>query len=73
MLSLSNSIRDDAPSVPRLLHAMEDARSLTALILATWQVARVLAVHLVEAVLDERAHRPTSWPPCPACGTPRQR
>ena len=68
MLCLSNSIRDDDPSVQRLLSAVEDAPSLTALILATWQVARVLAVHLVEAVLAERARQPTAWPPCPACG-----
>ena len=68
MLCLSNSIRDDDPSVQRLLRAVEDAPSLTALILATWQVARLLAVHLVEAVLAERALQPTSWPPCPACG-----
>ena len=47
---------------------MEDARSLTALILTAWQVARVLAVHLVEDVLAERARQPTTWPPCPACG-----
>src|SRR3989454_10131682 len=65
---LSNSIRDDDPSVQRLLRAVEDAPSLPALILAAWQVARVLAVHLVEAVLAERARRPTAWPSCPACG-----
>ena len=40
MLCLTDSIRDDDPSVQRLLRAMEDARSLTALILAAWQVAR---------------------------------
>ena len=68
MLCLSNSIRDDDPSVQRLLRAVEDAPSLPALILAAWQVARVLAVHLVEAVLAERARRPTVWPRCPACG-----
>ncbi len=68
MLCLRDSIRDDDPSMQRLLHAVEDAPSLTALILATWQVARVLAVHLVEAVLDERARQPTAWPPCPTCG-----
>jgi hypothetical protein len=72
MLCLSDSIRDDDPSVQRLLRAVEDARSLTALILAAWQVARVLSVHVVEAVLAERARGPTSWPPCPACGTPLQ-
>ena len=68
MLCLMDSIRDDDPSVQYLLRVLEDAGSLTALILAAWQVARVLAVQLVETVLDERAHQPTAWPPCPACG-----
>jgi hypothetical protein len=68
MLCLMDSIRDDDPSVQYLLRVLEDAGSLTALILAAWQVARVLAVQLVEIVLDERARQPTAWPPCPACG-----
>jgi hypothetical protein len=68
MLCLCDSIRDDDPSVQRLLRAVEDAPSPTAVILATGQVARVLAVHVVAAVLAERARRPTPWPPCPACG-----
>ncbi len=68
MLCLSDSIRPDDPSLQPLLSAVEDACSLTALILAAWQVARVLAIHVVEAVLAERARQPTSWPPCPACG-----
>ena len=69
MLCLRDSIRDDDPSVQRLLRVVENADSLTALILAAWQVARVLAVHVIEAVLAERARRPTAWPPCPVCGT----
>jgi hypothetical protein len=69
MLCLSDSIRHVAPSVQPLLSAVEDARSLTELILAAWQVARVLAVQMVEAVLAERASRATSWPPRPVCGT----
>jgi hypothetical protein len=68
MLCLRDSIRDDDPSVQRLLWAMEASPSLTALILAAWHVARLLAVHLVEAVLAERARQPTAWPPCPMCG-----
>jgi hypothetical protein len=52
----------------RLLRAVEDAHTLTMVILAAWQVARVLTLHLVEAVLTERARQPTTWPPCPACG-----
>ena len=73
MLCLHDSIRDDDPDMQRLLCAVEDAPALPALILAAWQVARVLAVHLVEAVLAERARRPTAWPPCPACGVSLQR
>jgi hypothetical protein len=68
MLCLSDSIRHDDPSMQPLLSAMESAHSLTELILAAWQVARVPAVHLVEAVLAGRARRATSWPPCPMCG-----
>ena len=70
MLCLNDSIRYDDPSLQRLLSAVEDAHTLTALILAAWQVARVLAVHIVEAVLAARARPRLSWPPCPACGTP---
>lgn len=72
MLCLHDSIRHADPSVQRLLRVVEDADSLTALILAAWQVARILTVHLVEAVLAERARRPTAWPPCPACGVSLQ-
>ena len=68
MLCLHDSIRHDDPAVQRLLDAVADAPSLTAVILAAWQVARVLTVHLVEAVLAERARRPLAWPRCPQCG-----
>jgi hypothetical protein len=68
MLCLTDSICHDDPAVQRLLSAVEEAPSLTALILAAWQVARVLVVHLVEAVLTERACRPLAWPVCPGCG-----
>ncbi len=69
MLCLHDSIRHNDPAVQRLLSAVEDAHSLSALILAAWQVARALTVHLVEAELAERARHPTTWPRCPLCGT----
>ena len=68
MLGLHDSIRHDDPALQCLLHAVEDAPSRTAVILAAWQVARVLTVHLVEAVLAARARHPTLWPRCPQCG-----
>jgi hypothetical protein len=68
MLCLHDSIRYDDPSVQRLLRAVEETHTLTALLLAVWSLARVLAIHLVEAVLAERAQHPTLWPRCPQCG-----
>jgi hypothetical protein len=68
MLCLSDSIRDDDPCVQRLLCTVEEAHTLSELILAVWSLARVLAIHLVESVLAERARLPTSWPRCPQCG-----
>jgi hypothetical protein len=68
MLCLSDSLRDDAPSLQRVLNTVEEAHTLTELLLAVWPLARVLAIHVVAYVLAERARRPTSWPPCPVCG-----
>jgi hypothetical protein len=41
---------------------------LTVLVLAAWQVAHVLAGHLVADVLAHWARCPTSWPQCPVSG-----
>src|SRR5512145_2138528 len=69
MLCLSDSIRHDDPAVQPLLRTIEEAQTLTQLILAVWPLALVLALHIVEYVLAERAQRPHAWPPCPRCGT----
>ena len=68
MLCLNDSIRHHDPSVQRLLSTVEEARSLTTLVLAAWQVGRLLAVHLIEAVLAARARQPAAWPSWPRCG-----
>jgi len=70
MLCLSDSIRHNDPAVQQLLSTIEEAQTLTQLILAVWPLARVLALHIVEYVLAERAQRPQPWPLCPACGRP---
>ena len=68
MLRLNDSIRHHDPSVQRLLSVVEEACSLTTLVLAAWQVGRLLAVHLIEAVLAARGRQPSAWPSCPRCG-----
>jgi hypothetical protein len=68
MLCLIDSIRQDEPAVQRLLWAVDEAHTLTEIILAVWPLARVLAIHIVEAILAERALSPTFWPRCPTCG-----
>jgi hypothetical protein len=68
MLCLATIIRDEDPSVQRLLQRLDTPCSLTALVLVAWHLARVLAVQVVEAVLAARAREPTVWPAWPACG-----
>lgn len=68
MLCLNDSIRHDDPCVQHALRALEEALTLTELLLVAWSLARVVAIHVVEAVLAERARQPSTWAPCPACG-----
>jgi len=68
MLCLHDSIRHDDPAVQPLLMTIEKAQTLAQLIIAVWPLARVLALHITEYVLAERAQRPVVWPPCPCCG-----
>src|SRR5262249_56614925 len=62
--------RPNDPCVQQLLCTIEEAHTLAQLILAVWPLARMLALHMVEDVLAERAQRPSAWPPCPTCGVP---
>ena len=68
MLCLSDSIGHNDLYVQSELGRVEQAQTLTALLLAAWSLARVVVINVVESVLHERAQRPTSWPPCPVCG-----
>jgi hypothetical protein len=68
MLCLGDSIRYDDPSLQRLLSTVEETQTLTELLLAVWPLTRAGAMHIVEAVLAERARSPDILAPCPACG-----
>jgi len=68
MSCLRDSICQIDPSLQELVEAIENASTLTLLILSAWHLARALAVKIVEEILAERGERPTLWPDCPKCG-----
>lgn len=68
MSCLRDSISQLEPSFQELIEAIETASTLTLLIISGWQLARALAVRLVEEVLSERSQNPTQWTECPKCG-----
>ena len=68
MSCLRNSIRQIDPCLQELVDAIENASTLTLLILSALLLTRALAVRIVEEVLIERAQRPTQWSDCPKCG-----
>ena len=68
MLCLKEIIASREADWQPLMEAVVQAPSLARIILAAWVLARFVAVCVVEAVLEERAQRPTAWPTCPQCG-----
>jgi hypothetical protein len=60
MLCLNDIIRYDDPSLQRLLCAVDEVPTLTALLLAVWPLACTLATYIVASVLTARARGPTS-------------
>ena len=62
------NIQYDDSTLQQLFSRLENSVSLTALVLTAWELARRLAVLLVEQTLEKRARRPTDWKNCPICG-----
>jgi hypothetical protein len=62
------SIRQEEPAGHRLLPAVDEAHTLTAILLAVWPLARVLAMPIGAAGRAERALSPPCWPRCPTGG-----
>lgn len=68
MLSLTEILRQSDPLLQAMIRAVEEAPKLPQMILAAWQLARMVAINLVKEVLARRAQEPTSWPKCSQCG-----
>ena len=68
MSCLIDTIRETDLEWQTMLDELENATTLALLIVAAWQLARVLAVRLVEETLAKRAQAKTEWELCPKCG-----
>lgn len=68
MSCLIDTIREVSPEWQTQFDELENAPTISLLIMAAWQLARVLAVRLVEEILAKRAQVKTEWELCPKCG-----
>ena len=70
MPSLIANLQQTAPSLRNQLDAVQQASSLSGMLLAAWRLGLAVALLVVQAVLYERAHAPAEAQVCPECGTP---
>jgi hypothetical protein len=69
MFCLSQSIAQSDPYLQELVEKIKNAPSLAMLIMVALQLGRVVAVKVVEEILNERGQGPTKWLLCSKCGT----
>jgi hypothetical protein len=68
MSCLIDTIRETNPEWQTQLDELENAATISLLIMAAWQLARDMAVSLVEEILAKRSQVKTEWALCPNCG-----
>jgi len=68
MSYLREYIHQIGGELEEMLVRVEEAATLAVMMRAAWQLARAIAVAVVEDILAERAQRPTEWPRCKKCG-----
>ena len=51
-----------------MIEEVENATTLSLMLVAAWHLAYALVVQLVECELTERAQKKTVWENCPICG-----
>jgi len=68
MSCLLDTIREADPEWESMLDELENATSLSGLIMVAWHLARVVAVRLVEETLAKRSQAKTEWGLCEKCG-----
>jgi hypothetical protein len=68
MSCLIDTIRETGPEWQTRIDELENAVTISLLIVLAWQLARDLAVSLVEEILAKRGGVKTEWDYCPKCG-----
>ena len=68
MSHLKRSIQEIDPSLQAMMGEVENATTLSQMIIAAWHLVCVLAMQLVESELTQRAQKKTVWENCPICG-----
>ncbi len=56
------------PKIVELLNKLRDSKKIAVMVIIAFQLARLLAVKLVEQELSRRAEEPTEWSNCSECG-----
>lgn len=69
MLCLNQSIAQSDPYLQEMIEKIKNASSLAMLVLGALQLGRIVAVKVVEEILNERGQAPTEWSLCSKCGT----
>lgn len=69
MFCLNQSIAQSDPYLQEMVEKIKNASSLAMLILGAIQLGRIVAVKVVEEILNERGQAPTEWSLCSKCGT----
>lgn len=69
MLTSIEHLIPENPDWQQLYQRLSQATTLTAIVLAAWQMGVWLANQIVCQHVQELAQQPTQWEPCPGCGT----
>jgi hypothetical protein len=65
---LIDTIRETSPEWQTQVDELENAPTISLLVMAAWHLARDLAVRLVEETLAKRSQVKAEWEICPKCG-----
>ena len=68
MLFELDRIANSDPKMVELLDKLQNSKKIAVMVIVCLQLARLLAVKLVEQELSRRSSQPTEWSACPECG-----